>query len=158
LSLDYRSLEWRALPLPKDVTVVIADTTKRRTLTSGEYNSRRADCEESVRLLENGDTLQFCNLLNECHISLRDLYEVSIPELDLMVRVAQSLPGCCGARLTGAGFGGCTVNIVSVEKAGEFAKQLAAGYVGLSFINQKIVAFASDFWPPMCLFLRLSGG
>ena len=66
--------------------------------------------------------------MNECHASLRDLYEVSCPELDAMVRVAQSLDGCYGARLTGAGFGGCTVNIVVREKAERFSERLAKGY------------------------------
>ena len=66
--------------------------------------------------------------MNQCHVSLRDLYEVSCPELDVMVRVAQSLEGCYGARLTGAGFGGCTVNLVTREKVGEFARSLAKGY------------------------------
>ena len=51
LHLDCRSLEWQTLPLPKDVAIVIADTKMRRTLTSGEYNKRRADCEEAVRIL-----------------------------------------------------------------------------------------------------------
>jgi galactokinase len=188
LFLDCRSLEWRTLPLPKDVAIVIADTTMRRTLTSGEYNQRRADCEEAVRilsahvpnikslrdvdvetfnrfashlservqmrarhvveeiersqraipLLEHGDIAQFGRLLNACHASLRDLYEVSIPELDVMARVAQSLAGCYGARLTGAGFGGCTVNIVSVEKAEGFASQLAAGYEAETGLHPEI--------------------
>ena len=178
LILDCRSLEWRTLPLPKDIAIVVADTTMRRTLTSGEYNKRRADCEEAVRilsadlpgitslrdvsvqafhglasklpervqkrarhvveeiersqhaiqLLEVGDMLAFGQLLNECHASLRDLYEVSIPELDTMVQVAQSLPGCYGARLTGAGFGGCTVNLVAREQADAFSGALAEGY------------------------------
>ena len=66
--------------------------------------------------------------MNECHISLRDLYEVSCPELDIMVRVAQSLEGCYGARLTGAGFGGCTVNLVARDLADDFARSLAKGY------------------------------
>ena len=66
--------------------------------------------------------------MNDCHTSLRDLYEVSCPELDVMVRVAQSLDGCYGARLTGAGFGGCTVNLVAHEKAKEFARSLAKAY------------------------------
>jgi galactokinase len=52
LLLDCRSLEWRTLPLPATVSIVIADTSVRRRLTSGEYNSRRADCEEAVRLLK----------------------------------------------------------------------------------------------------------
>ena len=66
--------------------------------------------------------------MNECHVSLRDLYEVSCPELDVMVNIAQSLDGCYGARLTGAGFGGCTVNLIAIEKAEKFAQALAAGY------------------------------
>jgi galactokinase len=66
--------------------------------------------------------------MNECHASLRDLYEVSCPELNAMARIAQSLEGCYGARLTGAGFGGCTVNLVAREKAEEFSRSLAQGY------------------------------
>jgi galactokinase len=178
LHLDCRSLEWQTLPLPNDITIVIADTRMRRALTSGEYNKRRADCEEAVRilsqklpgikslrdvsvdafnqyasqlpervekrarhvveeiersvraipLLKQGDMLEFGKLINQCHTSLRDLYEVSIPELDTMVEVAQSLPGCYGARLTGAGFGGCTVNVVARGQADAFSGSLAAGY------------------------------
>ena len=66
--------------------------------------------------------------MNECHVSLRDLYEVSCPELNVMVNIAQTLEGCYGARLTGAGFGGCTVNLVANESVESFAKTLASGY------------------------------
>ena len=66
--------------------------------------------------------------MNECHVSLRDLYEVSCPELDVMARIAQSLDGCYGVRLTGAGFGGCTVNLVAREQANSFSDSLAKGY------------------------------
>ena len=52
LLLDCRSLEWRTVPLPESVSIVIADTTVRRKLTSGEYNNRRDTCEEAVRLLQ----------------------------------------------------------------------------------------------------------
>ncbi|HVF24817.1 MAG TPA: hypothetical protein VNA23_02960, partial [Anaerolineales bacterium] len=178
LLLDCRSLEWKTIPLPEDIAIVIADTTVRRQLTSGEYNKRRAACEEAVQLLqedlhniqslrdvsvedfnrysaklpaevakrarhvveeierskqaeallEAGNIQRFGELMNECHISLRDLYEVSCPELDIMVHVAQSLEGCYGARLTGAGFGGCTVNLVARERADKFARSLAKGY------------------------------
>ena len=178
LLLDCRSLEWKIIPLPKDVAIVIADTTVRRKLTSGEYNKRRSACEEAVRLLhqdlpniktlrdvsvadfnrlseklpveiekrarhvveeiersnqaqallEAEDIQKFGRLMNECHVSLRDLYEVSCPELDVMVRIAQSLEGCYGARLTGAGFGGCTVNLVAWNNAEEFSRSLAIGY------------------------------
>jgi galactokinase len=178
LMLDCRSLEWQAIPWPENVAIVIADTAVRRKLTSGEYNKRRAACEEAVcllqqnlpdikalrdvsleafnrlsgklpdvvskrarhvvaeierskkapALLEAGDIQNFGRLMNECHVSLRDLYEVSCPELDTMVRIAQALEGCYGARLTGAGFGGCTVNLVARENVASFAQALAAGY------------------------------
>ncbi len=178
LLLDCRSLEYQTLPLPKDVAIVIADTSMRRKLTTSAYNDRRADCEEAVKilqknlpeikslrdvsvenfnrfveklpaqvekharhvveeiertnraviLLQRGDIVGFGKLMNECHVSLRDLYEVSIPELDMMARIAQSLPGCYGARLTGAGFGGCVASLVARDQVEAFAKNLAHGY------------------------------
>lgn len=79
-------------------------------------------------LLKNGNILAFGKLMNECHTSLKDLYEVSCPELDIMVAIGQALPGCYGARLTGAGFGGCTVNLVVRDAAAAFADALATGY------------------------------
>lgn len=87
-----------------------------------------ARTEQAVALLENKDAAGFGELMNACHASLRDLYEVSCPELDIMVSLAQSLPGCFGSRLTGAGFGGCTVNLVVASTAESFVQQLAAGY------------------------------
>lgn len=178
LLLDCRLLEWKPITLPKHVSIVIADTTVRRKLTSGEYNKRRSACEEAVlllqkdlpnikslrdvsveefnrlsgklpsdierrarhvveeiertkqveALLEAGEVQGFGRLMNECHASLRDLYEVSCPELNTMVNIAQALDGCFGARLTGAGFGGCTVNLVEKEKAEFFAQELARNY------------------------------
>ncbi len=71
-------------------------------------------------------------------LSLRDLYEVSCPELNSMVRVAQALEGCYGARLTGAGFGGCTVNLVAREEAEQFAKALASGYKAETGLHSEI--------------------
>lgn len=53
--------------------------------------------------------------MNESHDSLRDLYEVSSPELDTMVEIARGVPGVYGSRMTGAGFGGCTVSLVRTE-------------------------------------------
>jgi len=188
LYLDCRSLSWQTVPLPPNVLIVVADTTVRRKLTSGEYNNRREACEEAVRLLktdlpeitalrdvsltdfnrfssslpeevekrarhvveeversrqaipllENGNLNQFGELMNECHTSLRDLYEVSCPELDVMARLAQPLPGCFGARLTGAGFGGCTVNLVAQDQAEAFAKALSAGYESETGLHPEI--------------------
>ncbi len=195
LLLDCRSLEYRSLPLPESVSLVVADTTVRRKLTSGEYNNRRNACEETVRLLkddlpgitslrdvsledfnrlastlpaelarrsrhvveeigrvkqsqsllEAGEVQQFGQLMNQCHVSLRDLYEVSIPELDAMVEIAQGLHGCYGARLTGAGFGGCTINLVEREHAGEFVEHLAIGYESKAGLRPEIyICRASD--------------
>lgn len=84
--------------------------------------------EDGLKLLQDGDLVKFGQLMNECHDSLRDLFEVSCLELDMMVAIAQSLPGCYGARLTGAGFGGCTVNLVALETAPAFADALALSY------------------------------
>ena len=84
--------------------------------------------QQAVFLLKQGNTRAFGRLMNECHESLRDLYEVSCPELDVMVTIARSLPGCYGARLTGAGFGGCTVNLVAQSEAESFARELAGRY------------------------------
>lgn len=76
---------------------------------------------QAVQLLENGfqhsgDLARFGELINQSHFSLRDDYEVSAPQVDLLVDLAQKLDGVIGARITGGGFGGCTVNIVE-EKA-----------------------------------------
>ena len=84
--------------------------------------------EQAVFLLKQGNVKAFGRLMNECHESLRDLYEVSCLELDVMVEIARSLEGCYGARLTGAGFGGCTVNLVERKKADAFANDLARHY------------------------------
>ena len=101
-----------------------AGTAKRAAHVVNEI----ARAQGALKLLESGDVVQFGKLMNECHASLRDLYEVSCPELDVMVAVGQSLPGCYGARLTGAGFGGCTVNLVAREQAPAFADALATVY------------------------------
>ena len=87
-----------------------------------------ARMEEAVNVLEAGDADAFGRLMLAGHASLRDLYEVSCPELDVLVETAKNLPGCYGARLTGAGFGGCTVNLVEESQAESFIAALKAGY------------------------------
>ena len=67
---------------------------------------------EAVKVLEEGDLERFGELMNASHESLRDDYEVSSKELDTLVELAWKQPGTLGARMTGAGFGGCTVNLV----------------------------------------------
>jgi len=87
-----------------------------------------ARVEEAVACLERGDAAGFGQLMFAGHASLRDLYQVSCPELDAMVETALELSGCWGARLSGAGFGGCTVNLVAEEQAQEFIRGLKSGY------------------------------
>jgi galactokinase len=94
--------------------------------------------DRAVRLLGRGDIAGFGQLMNACHVSLRDLYQVSCPELDIMTKIAQSLDGCYGARLTGGGFGGCTVNLVAREQAGHFTKTLAAKYEANTGLHPEI--------------------
>ncbi len=90
--------------------------------------------QECARVLQAADRLRagdlpgFGQLMLQGHASLRDLYEVSTPELDALVEIATGLPGCYGARLTGAGFGGCTVNLVARAQAPLFSRQLAERY------------------------------
>lgn len=78
--------------------------------------------------LESGDLNRFGQLMNESHQSLRDDYEVSCTELDLMVELARPLSGVYGARMTGGGFGGCTINLVKADNVPEFRRVVALGY------------------------------
>jgi galactokinase len=84
--------------------------------------------ETAVVALRKGETRSFGMLMFAGHRSLRDLYEVSIPELDALVELARNLRGCLGARLTGAGFGGCTINLVEEQQADAFIEELKSGY------------------------------
>jgi galactokinase len=178
LLLDCRSLEYKLLPLPESVRLVICNTMVRHALATGEYNKRRADCERGVShfakerpdvralrdvtetdleaarvdlpetiyrrcrhvitentrvlgaasALKQEDLKRFGHLMNESHRSLRDDYEVSCAELDLMVQLAQRVPGVFGARMTGGGFGGCTINLVGAESVDLFKREVAEGY------------------------------
>jgi len=78
--------------------------------------------------LEAGQVEEFGRLMNESHASLRDDYEVSCRELDVLVETARRLDGVLGARMTGGGFGGCTVNLVRAEAAERFVAGVAEGY------------------------------
>jgi galactokinase len=83
---------------------------------------------DAARALTDGDLPRVGKLMRESHNSLRDLYEVSCRELDIMVDAAEGLPGFVGGRMTGGGFGGCTVNLVREESAEAFAQQIAERY------------------------------
>lgn len=178
LLLDCRSLESRTVPLPAGVRLVICNSMVKRELAASAYNTRRAECEEGVRIIAERfpgvralrdvtmDELESCqvslpgnvykrcrhvvsedarvilaadalehnrlddlrSLMAESHRSLRYDYEVSCAELDLLVELASEAEGVHGARMTGAGFGGCTINLVSSEAVAEFQRRISTGY------------------------------
>ncbi|MDI7247780.1 MAG: galactokinase [Bacillota bacterium] len=104
----------------------------------------------SVEALRAGRVGEFGRLMVASHASLRDLYEVSCPELDAMVEVALDVPGVAGARMTGAGFGGCTVNLVHEDAVDEFRRTVLTRYMSkvnpsrLSLEPQVYVCRAED--------------
>lgn len=99
----------------------------------------------AIESLKSNDIHKFGKLMVESHHSLRDLYEVSTPELDLLVSTAMKLEGCYGSRLTGAGFGGCIISIVDKNKVKEFVRNLEQEYFKTTKIKpETYVCEASD--------------
>ena len=83
---------------------------------------------EGLAALGAGDTLRFGQLMTEAHASFRDDFQASCTQCDLLVELALKLPGCLGSRLTGGGFGGCTVSLVEAAQAQNFADTLKEQY------------------------------
>jgi galactokinase len=92
----------------------------------------------AVQAFEDGDLARFGELMREAHVSFRDDFEASCPEIDVLVGLADQQEGCFGARLTGGGFGGCTVNLVATEHVAGFAEAMRAGYLGATGIAAEI--------------------
>jgi len=82
----------------------------------------------AMERLKRGDLTSFGKLMDASHDSLRDYYEVSCEELDIIVNLARKLPGIYGARMTGGGFGGCTVNLVQIEHVDQFCTEISKQY------------------------------
>jgi len=100
---------------------------------------------EAVKVLEQGDLKYFGKLMNDSHKSLRDDYEVSSQELDVLVEIAQRQPGVFGARMTGAGFGGCTVNLVQRDATDAFKIAIQEGCQRALGLHAEVYVFeASD--------------
>jgi galactokinase len=194
LLLDCRSLEFELISIPDKVRLVICNTMVKHQHASGEYNRRREECEQGVKLLarwcpeihalrdlsidqlaahaqdipeiiykrcrhvvkENERVLAgarclrrtdlkgFGEIMRQSHRSLRDLYEVSCRELDIMVEVAEGLPGYYGGRLTGGGFGGCTINLVAESEAQAFADQVSSRYQQAAGIEPAVYICSAD--------------
>ena len=99
----------------------------------------------AAEALAKGDLAELGRLMAEAHRSYSQDFEGSCPEADAMVSLAQDLPGMIGARLTGGGFGGCTVNLVQRSEAAPFAKALAGRYATQTGIQPQIhICHASD--------------
>jgi galactokinase len=193
LLLDCRSLHFELVPIPEQVKLVICNTMVKHELSGGEYNRRREECEEGVRILSKSipgikalrdvtpqqlssaantmppviykrclhvveeiqrvlqavdclrsdDLDEMGRLMSASHRSLRDLYQVSCAELDAMVEAAEELPGYYGGRMTGGGFGGCTVNLVASEHAEAFRESIAERYRERTGISPEIYVCSS---------------
>ena len=96
---------------------------------------------EAVRVLKENNIARFGDLMNESHDSLKDDYEVTGNELDTLVCEGRKLPGVVGTRMTGAGFGGCTVSIVKTADSAAFMKSLSEAYT-------KKTGLVADFYQP----------
>jgi galactokinase len=96
-------------------------------------------------MLEQNDLEEFGELMAQSHVSLRDDYEVSCRELDILVELANQQTGIYGARMTGGGFGGCTINLVETARAEPFREQMAAAYQELTGLKPQIyISSAAD--------------
>lgn len=106
---------------------LIEDEVCRRRAKHAVYENQRTI--EAVAALKAGDVEHFGKLMNESHVSLRDDYETSCKEADILAEEAWKIPGVLGSRITGGGFGGCTVSIVKDEAVEEFQKKLGEAYL-----------------------------
>ncbi|MCI8772490.1 MAG: galactokinase [Lachnospiraceae bacterium] len=104
----------------------IGDDVRVRRAKHAVYENRRTI--RAVEALKNNDLKLFGELMNASHVSLRDDYQVSCDEIDVLVEEAWKVPGVIGSRITGGGFGGCTVSIVKDEAVAEFQEKVGAAY------------------------------
>jgi galactokinase len=139
LLLDCTTLAYEHVPFPDGVVLAVMDSGVRRQLGDTAYNQRRQELEtgmparvrhveteikrvsEFAQAMRAGDRRRMGELLDESHRSLRDDFDVSIPALDELCEAARRAPGCLGARLIGAGFGGSALALVEAGREGDFA-------------------------------------
>ena len=115
----------------------LEDPVIRKRAKHAVYENRRT--MRAVEALNNNDIKLFGELMNQSHISLRDDYEVTGIELDTLVEAAWKQPGTIGARMTGAGFGGCTVSLVEADKVDAFVENVGKAY-------KEKIGYAADFY------------
>lgn len=119
------------------VKMAIRDEDRRKRAKHAVYENRRTI--RAVQALKDTDIALFGKLMNESHISLRDDYEVTGEELDTLVETAWDVDGVIGSRMTGAGFGGCTVSIVKDEAVDNFIDVVGSTY-------KEKIGYAADFY------------
>ncbi len=115
----------------------IQSDVRRKRAKHAVYENRRTI--RAVEALKKGDIAEFGSLMNASHVSLRDDYEVTGMELDTLVEEAWKIDGVIGSRMTGAGFGGCTVSIVKDEAIDRFIESVGEAY-------KKRIGYAADFY------------
>lgn len=104
----------------------IKDEICRKRAKHAVYENQRTI--RAVKALKENDIAEFGKLMNQSHVSLRDDYEVSCEEIDILVDLAWKIDGVIGSRITGGGFGGCTVSIVKNDAVDTFIEQVGNGY------------------------------
>lgn len=115
----------------------IGSEVRRKRARHAVYENRRTI--QAVQALKDNDIAAFGQLMNASHVSLRDDYEVTGVELDTLVEEAWKVEGVIGSRMTGAGFGGCTVSIVKNGSIDDFIARVGAAY-------QARIGYAADFY------------
>ena len=116
---------------------IIKSDVRRKRAKHAVYENQRT--VRAVEALKNNDVKLFGELMNASHVSLRDDYEVTGIELDTLVEEAWKVDGVIGSRMTGAGFGGCTVSIVKDEAIDTFIDQVGKAY-------KEKIGYAADFY------------
>jgi galactokinase len=119
-----------------DVGDLLDDAARRRATHVVRENARVLTCAEA---LEAGELESVGRLFADSHASLRDLYQVSSPELDALVEIATDVPGTVAARMTGAGFGGCTVNLVEREAVDRFEAAVLTRYADRTGLTPRVL-------------------
>ncbi len=117
----------------KELSGSIPDKTIRKRARHVVSEDQR--CLDAVKALKNNDLIKFGELMNGSHDSLRNDYEVTGYELDTLVNEARKVNGVIGSRMTGAGFGGCTVSLVNEKSIDKFITNVGAGYKNETGLN-----------------------
>jgi galactokinase len=120
---------------------LLPDPIRRRCRHVVTENRRTLEAADALRV---GDVVRMGNLMLQSHQSLKDDFEVSSPELDALVEIAMSHTGVAGARMTGGGFGGCTVNLVRNDAVTEFCERVRSDYQRVAGLRADTYVVTAD--------------